>query len=238
MRLSEHPLWLVGFRPFFALACLSGMSLPLVWALMFTGVLTPPPSPLTPNQWHAHEMFFGFGWAVLGGFLLTSTKNWVNIRGYHGTPLVVLAAAWLIERLGIWYAGHLPALLFAVASNLFLGVIVLMLKHGMISPRRAAAMMGEDFDEILAEIEEDKSKPDINQYQWRALQIHIFPSGWFAQADTAYWQDTLSSRNRFDTRVSLGKQISARTRLQGEVKKLSGDVANDWAISVAYAVKL
>jgi uncharacterized protein involved in response to NO len=29
-------------------------------------------------------MFFGFGWAVLGGFLLTSTKNWVQIRGYHG----------------------------------------------------------------------------------------------------------------------------------------------------------
>jgi hypothetical protein len=33
-------------------------------------------------------MFFGFGWAVLGGFLLTSTKNWVGVRGYHGTPLI------------------------------------------------------------------------------------------------------------------------------------------------------
>jgi uncharacterized protein involved in response to NO len=29
-------------------------------------------------------MFFGFGWAVLGGFLLTASKNWVKIRGYHG----------------------------------------------------------------------------------------------------------------------------------------------------------
>ena len=27
-------------------------------------------------------MFFGFGWAVLGGFLLTATKNWVRVRGY------------------------------------------------------------------------------------------------------------------------------------------------------------
>jgi len=91
---------------------------------------------------------------------------------------------------------------------------------------------------IFGYIEEDEAKPDINQYQWRALQIHIFPTGWFAQADTAYWQDTLSSRDWFDTRVSLGKQISARTRLQGEIKKLSGDVVNDWAISFAYAIKL
>ncbi len=136
MRLSEHPLWLVGFRPFFALACLSGMSLPLVWALLFTGVVTPPPSPLSPNQWHAHEMFYGFGWAVLGGFLLTSTKNWVNIRGYHGTPLIVLVAAWLLERLGMWYAGHLPPPLFVVASNLFLGSIVLMLLRTLIAHRQ------------------------------------------------------------------------------------------------------
>ncbi|MFZ5462249.1 MAG: NnrS family protein [Pseudomonadota bacterium] len=44
-------------------------------------------------QWHAREMFFGFGWAVMGGFLLTATKNWVRVRGYHGPPLVFLAAA-------------------------------------------------------------------------------------------------------------------------------------------------
>jgi hypothetical protein len=90
--LRTHPLWLVGFRPFFALACLSGLSLPVLWALIFSGSLTPPPAPFSPSQWHAHEMFFGFGWAVLGGFLLTSTKNWVKVRGYHGTALIVLVA--------------------------------------------------------------------------------------------------------------------------------------------------
>ncbi|MBI2305883.1 MAG: NnrS family protein [Rhodocyclales bacterium] len=135
MRLSEHPLWLVGFRPFFALACLSGMSLPVLWALVFTGVVTPPGSPYSPNQWHAHEMFFGFAWAVLGGFLLTSTKNWVNIRGYHGTPLVLLTAAWLLERLAMWFAGSLPQALLLVASNLFLGSIVAMLLWTMVAHR-------------------------------------------------------------------------------------------------------
>ncbi|MCB1893463.1 MAG: NnrS family protein, partial [Rhodocyclaceae bacterium] len=73
MRFSAHPLWLVGFRPFFALACLSGLSLPVLWTLMFAGVIEAPAAAFTGFQWHAHEMFFGFGWAMLGGFLLTAS---------------------------------------------------------------------------------------------------------------------------------------------------------------------
>ena len=75
MKISNHPLWLVGFRPSFSLACLAGLSLPIVWAMIFAGRLTLPAATFSSLQWHAHEMFFGFGWAVLGGFLLTSTKN-------------------------------------------------------------------------------------------------------------------------------------------------------------------
>jgi uncharacterized protein involved in response to NO len=127
MKLSAHPLWLVGFRPFFCLACLSGLSLPVIWALLFAGLITAPASSFSSTQWHAHEMFFGFGWAVLGGFLLTSTKNWVNKRGFHGNALIFLAAAWLIERFGMWFEGALPPLLFRLTNNLFLGSIVGML---------------------------------------------------------------------------------------------------------------
>jgi uncharacterized protein involved in response to NO len=136
MRFASHPLWLVGFRPFFSLACLAGMSLPILWALIFTGVITPPGSFLTPNQWHAHEMFFGFGWAVLGGFLLTSTKNWVSIRGYHGPALMLLVAAWLFERIGMWCGGSWPKLLFIVSNNLFLVSIVVMLLATLIRHRK------------------------------------------------------------------------------------------------------
>jgi hypothetical protein len=64
---------------------------------------------------------FGFGWAVLGGFLLTSTKNWVQIRGYHGAALVFLAAAWLFERAGMGFGGHWPGWLFHLSNFLFLG---------------------------------------------------------------------------------------------------------------------
>ncbi len=135
MQFSKHPLWLAGFRPFFSLACLAGMILPVAWALIFSGRLAAPENLFTPVQWHAHEMLFGFGWAVLGGFLLTSTKNWVNIRGYHGQALMLLAAAWLFERLGMSCGGNWPRALFLLSNNLFLGSICAMLMWTLIRHR-------------------------------------------------------------------------------------------------------
>jgi uncharacterized protein involved in response to NO len=136
MGFFAHPLWLVGFRPFFALACLAGMGLPTLWVLIFFGILPAPALPVAPQQWHAHEMFFGFGWAVLGGFLLTATKNWVSIRGYHGASLVVLTAAWLFERAGMWLGGAWPGWLFRLSSAGFLAAIVVMLLWTLVRHRK------------------------------------------------------------------------------------------------------
>lgn len=136
MKISQHPFWSVGFRPFFTLACLGGMLLPVLWALVFSGALILPPMPFSVVQWHAHEMFFGFGWAVLGGFLLTATKNWVSIRGYHGYALILLVAVWLIERAGMWFAGNLPPLLFAITSNLFLAATIVLLLWTLLRYRK------------------------------------------------------------------------------------------------------
>ena len=137
MKPVHHPLWLVGFRPFFALACLSGLSLPSLWVLIHLGILAAPDASFAPVQWHAHEMFFGFGWAVLGGFLLTSTKNWVQIRGYHGAALMFLAAAWLFERAGMWLGGRWPAWLFELSNTLFLASIVAMLAWTLVRYRKS-----------------------------------------------------------------------------------------------------
>lgn len=132
----NHPVWLVGFRPFFSLAMLAGMLLPSLWVLILNGALPAPPAAVPALQWHAHEMFFGFGWAVLGGFLLTSTKNWVGVRGWHGGALAFLAAAWLFERLGMGFGGLWPALLFEVSNNLFLVAITAMIAATLIKHRR------------------------------------------------------------------------------------------------------
>ncbi len=137
--IEKHPLWLVGFRPFFILACLSGLSLPLIWSLMFSGTLPMPPTTFSSIQWHAHEMFFGFGGAVLGGFLLTATKHWVKIRGYHGLALIYLVAVWLVERAAVWFQGALPPTVFFVANNLFLTSIVVMLLFSLLRHREKDA---------------------------------------------------------------------------------------------------
>ncbi len=126
MKLSSHPLWLLGFRPFFALAILAGAILPMLWALIYAGTVAAPESSFTSIQWHAHEMFFGFGWAVLGGFLLTASRSWVKVRGYHGAALMWLVASWLFERAGMWFEGVWSDFLFRFSNNLFLVSIVVM----------------------------------------------------------------------------------------------------------------
>ncbi len=136
MRFFAHPFWLAGFRPFFTLACLSGLSFPLLWVAMYLGALPAPEASFAAVQWHAHEMFFGFGWAVLGGFLLTSTKNWVQVRGYHGAALVYLVLAWVFERAGMWFGGRWPSFLFELSSSLFLASIVVMLLWTLVRYRK------------------------------------------------------------------------------------------------------
>lgn len=130
MRCLEHPVWLVGFRPFFLLACLAGALLPLWWVLIYTGAVPPAPTFATsPLQWHAHEMFYGFGWAGLGGFLLTASKNWVGVRGWHGGALVFLVVAWLFDRVAMSGGASWPPALFWLASGLFQVAVVAMLLH-------------------------------------------------------------------------------------------------------------
>ena len=148
MKLSEHAIWQAGFRPFFLLACLSGMLLPVLWVLIRAADISAPISAFSPVQWHAHEMFFGFGWAVLGGFLLTATKNWVKVRGYHGYALMFLVLAWLFERAGMWFAGSWPNFLFVISNNLFLGAIVAMLVWTLLR-HRAADMYRDNYFILL-----------------------------------------------------------------------------------------
>ena len=131
----NHPLWLAGFRPFFALACLSGLSLPVLWALMFAGAIEAPTAAFTGIQWHAHEMFFGFGWAMLAGFLLTASKNWVKIRGYHGASLIFLVAAWGLDRVGMVFGAAWPPALFLLSNQIFLVSVVAMLMWTLLRHR-------------------------------------------------------------------------------------------------------
>lgn len=135
----DAPVWLVGFRPFFIATCVSGALLPLWWVLVFSGAVIVPNPAFNPVNgalhWHMHEMFFGFGWALLGGFLLTATKNWVGIRGRHGLTLVVLVGLWLLDRLVMAYGGDWPAAAMYAMSLPFMVMIIALLEIDLIRNR-------------------------------------------------------------------------------------------------------
>lgn len=133
----RHPLWLVGFRPFFALAMLAGACLPLWWVGIVSGTVPPAPTfARNPLLWHAHEMLFGFGWATLAGFLLTASKNWVGIRGWHGVALAVPAALWLADRLAMATGDSWPPMLFWVVSLSGVAFVVGLLLHTLARNRK------------------------------------------------------------------------------------------------------
>ncbi|MFT5444943.1 MAG: hypothetical protein ACI9DC_000103 [Gammaproteobacteria bacterium] len=77
---------------------------------------------LTPRNWHVHEMLFGYGLAVLAGFLLTATPNWASRPPIAGTLLKGLVAFWLSGRIALLFLHDLPtlALLITLAFPLSL----------------------------------------------------------------------------------------------------------------------
>ena len=130
------PFWLVGFRPFFSLAMLYGALLAPLWILIFFGVIPAPHSGLSVLQWHSHEMFYGFGMAVLAGFLLTATKNWAGVRGYQGKALMVPVAFWILERLVINFAPpNLPPIGYWIFSMAFMISLTAMISYTLISKK-------------------------------------------------------------------------------------------------------
>jgi uncharacterized protein involved in response to NO len=86
----------LGFRPFYLLAGAFGTLSVLLWAAQFSGWLGA--AILHGPQWHAHEMLFGYTFAVIVGFLFTAVRNWTQQPTPAGAPLAALAALWLSGR--------------------------------------------------------------------------------------------------------------------------------------------
>lgn len=91
-------LFNLGFRPLYLLAgAFATLSVPY-WVAQFNGWL-PPAASHNGALWHAHEMIFGYAFAVVIGFLFTAVRNWTNAPTPTGPALAVIAALWLAGRL-------------------------------------------------------------------------------------------------------------------------------------------
>ena len=71
-----------------------------VWLAAYVHGYTPAGS-LPAMFWHAHEMVYGFGMAVVAGFLLTAIPNWTGRLPVRGLPLALLALLWVAGRIAM-----------------------------------------------------------------------------------------------------------------------------------------
>jgi uncharacterized protein involved in response to NO len=138
--LGALPLFSYGFRPFFLLAALfAALAVPL-WLVAYTGNLLLP-SPLPASLWHGHEMLFGYGSAVLAGFLLTATPGWSGRPPVKGAPLALLVLTWLAGRVASSAGGGAPVLAAAI-DLAFLPALALAIAFALqAAPRRNLVFM-------------------------------------------------------------------------------------------------
>ncbi len=117
-------LFSYGFRPFFLGAALwAGLAVTL-WLAQYDGALALP-SALGPLDWHVHEMIYGYGSAVIAGFLLTAIPNWTGRLPVNGLPLAALALVWLAGRLAIAISAEIGLATAAVIDVGFLTALAM-----------------------------------------------------------------------------------------------------------------
>ena len=125
-----------GFRPFFLLGCLfaaGSMAAWLAWIGLHAanGEVLRPTIATAPHQWHAHEMLFGYAMAMIAGFFLTAVPSWTGTKPVSGPMLGVLATAWILGRLAVWFSAYLPGILVAAVDVAFIPLLLALVSKSL-----------------------------------------------------------------------------------------------------------
>ncbi len=144
--LAIPPFFRLAFRPLFFSGTLFSMLIIAWWSYFWLNPFNWQPYG-GPVWWHGHEMLFGFGVAIVVGFLLTAVQTWTGVIGLRGKPLAVLFIAWLSGRLLIAFGGDLPPWLVMAGDLLFLLFSAVAMAYPVFKTRQWRNMM---FVPILA----------------------------------------------------------------------------------------
>ena len=127
-----------GFRPFFlgaGIQAVLAMGGWMTWIYLLRA--DAPPDSLTiaipVHIWHAHEMIFGYGLAVVAGFLLTAMPSWTGRQPVRGGMLGSLFALWLVARLTSWFSALLPPLAVALPELAFIAMLSALAGHALLA---------------------------------------------------------------------------------------------------------
>jgi uncharacterized protein involved in response to NO len=81
-------------------------------------------------------MIFGFGGAIIAGFLLTAVQNWTGIRGAQGNVLIGLLGLWLLGRISLLFPILVGETLSMIIDLSFLPTIAFVLAKPIIAIRQ------------------------------------------------------------------------------------------------------
>jgi uncharacterized protein involved in response to NO len=128
-------LFSYGFRPFFFFGSIYAGAAMLVWLPAFFGTLQLG-TAFAPQDWHVHEMLFGYIAAVVAGFLLTAVPNWTGRLPLQGGPLVLLFSIWVAGRVAVSVSAWTGWGLAAAIDSLFLIVLAAAAAREIIAGRK------------------------------------------------------------------------------------------------------
>lgn len=117
--LAQHPVFSLGFRPFFLAATMWAAVAVAIWLPFLAGTFALP-TAFSPIDWHAHELLFGYVPAVIAGFLLTAIPNWTGRPAVSGKLLAALLLLWLAGRLAVLFSALIGPTSAAIADTAFL----------------------------------------------------------------------------------------------------------------------
>lgn len=133
----KWPLLSIGFRPWFllmlgfatlAMALWAGVWVFGGWEVAVNGHLD--------WRWHAHEMIFGVGVALVAGFLTTAAQNWTGRRAWHPTGLLAVLSVWIAARLGFLLVGASPLWPYLLSIAAELGILFVVARLIVLSRQR------------------------------------------------------------------------------------------------------
>jgi uncharacterized protein involved in response to NO len=133
-RMPGGPLLSYGFRPFFLGAALWAVLALALWLGALAGAFELAPG-YGALAWHAHEMLFGYGAAVVAGFLLTAVPNWTGRLPVAGRRLLFLFLLWCAGRIAFLATGATGPLPAVAIDSLFLPCLLIVMAREIVAGR-------------------------------------------------------------------------------------------------------
>lgn len=117
------PFLALGLRPFYLLGALFAIVAMVLWILAISGRIEGP-ATIGLVDLHVHEFLFGFGPAVLAGFLLTAARSWSGRPTASGAGLGALVLLWIAGRVGMAVSANSGAMLIDALFLPALAIVV------------------------------------------------------------------------------------------------------------------